>query len=193
MKRKNLIIATIIMIFLSVLCRLRMEYALEQTFIISIYKVVLSTPLLYEVASLISMTAEVLGVCIILLVITVYEQKVRKGDVKITLIELTITLSIAMIIALILKTSLKAPRPVSSYHSGISTYGFPSGHVARCSSIYSSYRKNKVLLFWTILVALSRIMLGAHYIIDVVGGYIVGYLAHCLVRVRNIEKIIRSL
>ena len=56
---------------------------------------------------------------------------------------------------------------------------FPSGHVSRTSSLVSFaliYKKSRFFIFLAIgLVAFSRMYLQAHYLSDVIFGFILGY------------------
>jgi len=69
------------------------------------------------------------------------------------------------------------------------SYGFPSGHTAlvtamALSLMTYSQKKYKYLLWGIIvLVALSRIYLGVHTLSDVVGGFLIGYIAAEIVQI----------
>lgn len=81
---------------------------------------------------------------------------------------------------------IKILKPVDAsadiYNVTAQGYSFPSGHTTNSTMIYSSLamykKKNKIL--WIIavvipfLVGVSRVMLGAHYVTDVLCGWVVG-------------------
>lgn len=82
--------------------------------------------------------------------------------------------------------SIQILKPVDAsadiYNVTAQGYSFPSGHTTNSTMIYSSLamykKKNKIL--WIIavvipfLVGVSRVMLGAHYVTDVLCGWVVG-------------------
>jgi len=79
----------------------------------------------------------------------------------------------------------KLPDEVVSYYRSIKhvSYGFPSGHCSSITSLFGSvsilFRKKWIILIsilFIILVAFSRLYLGYHFLIDVLGGLILGIL-----------------
>lgn len=91
----------------------------------------------------------------------------------------------------IIKNLVARPRPthtagiedmlhiVNNYYGGL--YGFVSSHAANtlcCALLFSLVWRNKIstisLCVWTVLVCWSRMYLGAHYPLDIVGGLLVG-------------------
>lgn len=81
---------------------------------------------------------------------------------------------------------IKILKPVDAsadiYNIAAQGYSFPSGHTTNSTVTYTSlamYKKNNKIL-WVIavvlpfLVGLSRVMLGAHYVTDVLCGWVVG-------------------
>lgn len=92
---------------------------------------------------------------------------------------------IALVAAL--KSFFDAPRPPASLHLiPISGYSFPSGHAAASTIGYGilaydltvGSRRSRYGLagVFVVLVALSRVVLGVHYVRDVVAGVLVGLL-----------------
>ncbi len=94
-------------------------------------------------------------------------------------------------INIILKHLYALPRPSTAYQVvPVQSYGFPSGHAQLTTTIWSlllwiamkKFRldtKMKTLLWilvatMIISVSTSRVMLGVHYIRDVVGGFVFG-------------------
>ncbi|MEI8084753.1 MAG: phosphatase PAP2 family protein [Paludibacter sp.] len=74
---------------------------------------------------------------------------------------------------------------VNGYSGGL--YGFVSSHAANSfgfallSSLIFRHKSYTILLFvWAVLTAYSRIYLGVHYPLDIVGGIMVGILAALL-------------
>lgn len=100
----------------------------------------------------------------------------------------------------ILKNVIKRPRPFShdaAISIGAPTHGysFPSGHTQSAASIYTTLgihfgvRKKRywflaLMLLVVVLVGLSRVYLGQHYLTDVLAGFFIGaifsVLAYCL-------------
>ena len=156
---------------------MRVQCRLEERLVLWVHTLIHHVRITYDLMLAISDTAGFLGILIILVILVLYEIRNRSNISRYKLLEPAITLTIAMIIVAILKLAIRAPRPCNLPLTGIDKYGFPSGHVARCSAIYYA-SKYKFLLIWTILVAFSRIALGMHYIIDVIGGYLVGFISY---------------
>lgn len=101
---------------------------------------------------------------------------------------LLVSVSGGVLFTLLGKLAFHRPRPLEAVlveHS----YAFPSGHAAIAVALYgffgyllirqsTSWRSRVNLLFATIiivlLIGLSRLVLGVHYLSDVLGGYLVG-------------------
>lgn len=99
--------------------------------------------------------------------------------------------TIAYAICWVLKELVARPRPavllptIQANDWSAVGYGFPSAHVAIITSVVlvlliSTRRSYKQLLWLAILlVALSRMFLGVHTPIDVLGGFLVGLFVFC--------------
>jgi undecaprenyl-diphosphatase len=90
----------------------------------------------------------------------------------------------AFLVGIILKTVIHRPRPFEAMNLisivPTSLSSFPSGHAIAVFSLLpylSQYFPRHKVYFWiiAILVALSRIYLGVHYLSDVIAGAFIGY------------------
>lgn len=69
---------------------------------------------------------------------------------------------------------------------GMGGYGFVSLHSAisfyylLTHNVFSTKKPPLLLCVLPLLVALSRVITGAHFVLDVVGGLMVGYLIYCV-------------
>lgn len=104
-------------------------------------------------------------------------------------LEAGLTALITISAAGLLKLILRRARPSSEYAKKmwIKTFSFPSGHAAgslvsylMAALIIANKWPEFTVLAWTValvsclLIALSRIYLGAHYASDIIGGWIIG-------------------
>ncbi len=101
---------------------------------------------------------------------------------------LTLSIITAGIIITILKLALSTPRPYENYLNIeyikiIDQYGYPSGHTTAATiyiyHIHEKYHNKKyttLALTWTILIGISRILTGSHYLGDTLAGYAIGLL-----------------
>ena len=106
--------------------------------------------------------------------------------------------------SLILKYIVKRPRPFVVHPAIIqlyetSTFSFPSGHTAIAftlafSLVFFSLKKYYVILIfiWALLVAYSRMVLGAHYVSDIVTSILIGFMFSLLIKPISKEWIVRK-
>ena len=105
------------------------------------------------------------------------------------------SLILISLLTLLLKTIVMRPRPymvipATFIVSAESGWSFPSGHSGRVFSLLPSTRKaGKTLTLFgysmASLIAFSRIYLGVHYLLDVVFGAVIGYIAGLITRNSN--------
>lgn len=90
-----------------------------------------------------------------------------------------VTVLAADVIAEVLKYIFKVPRPEISSPLLIFDPAFPSGHTAMVAALGAFvFRKNKplgiLLLVLSLIIGWSRVLLGVHYPLDILGGFAVG-------------------
>ncbi|MFA6386825.1 MAG: phosphatase PAP2 family protein [Candidatus Paceibacterota bacterium] len=100
--------------------------------------------------------------------------------------------AIAWIIASLLKVLIHTNRPfivLSNIHALFveSGYAFPSGHGTAISALaFAIYFKNKrlgyVFMIAALLIGFARVAAGVHFPVDIIGGYIIGFLVAFLVK-----------
>ena len=79
---------------------------------------------------------------------------------------------------------------------GSDVYSFPSGHVSRAvfislffSHLYPAAGILSFLLYvWASLVAISRVLLKRHYLLDVAGGAVLGFIEAGLISLLWLDK-----
>ena len=115
-----------------------------------------------------------INVCIICLVLWFH-----KGIVVSTMV------AFGTLVNYIVKFIVQRARPNVIHLVAVSGYSFPSSHATTSFIVYGMlayllWKKNKVLAYIVgalpFLIGISRIYVGAHYVSDVLGGYLVGYI-----------------
>lgn len=103
------------------------------------------------------------------------------------------------------KTLVERPRPVMlteilQREIFVLGYGFPSGHVALATALsvtLGAYLPKKywyIVPLWIFIVATSRLYLGVHAPLDLVGGFCIGLLAAmCVLLVLPVDKKLRGI
>ena len=92
---------------------------------------------------------------------------------------LLITVAVTALLTAVAKGIFKRERPVEKWAIATDIYSFPSGHSARASAVAVTlaFAFPKYAIFcilWAGLVALARVLLSRHYMIDVAGGILFG-------------------
>lgn len=146
-------------------------------------------------------TEVVIPLAIITIIFTIFKIKNKKLSLSITLNLIGITL-----INQILKHIIKRDRPVGYRLIEMSGYSFPSGHAMASMAFYGlliyiikRLGKNKYInnllitinIAIIILIGVSRIYLGVHYLSDVITGYSISIIyLFIITKVLNKYKII---
>ncbi|XP_050389551.1 polyisoprenoid diphosphate/phosphate phosphohydrolase PLPP6 [Patella vulgata] len=112
-------------------------------------------------------------------------------------VELLVNLFFALIFDIIVVASLKMlfrrPRPPANQMDmfatiSVDTYSFPSGHATRAAML-AFFFSNKYLtqwssifgvITWSVVVSISRLLLGRHHTSDIIIGYFTGFLEYVI-------------
>ena len=103
---------------------------------------------------------------------------------------LFIGIFVTAVFVLVLKFIIQRPRPEGDWgqvYRRSDPHSFPSGHAARATMltvimILSGYFWiGLIMIVWTILVDISRIKLGVHYLSDIIVGTLIGSLIGIIV------------
>ncbi|MDY7041399.1 MAG: phosphatase PAP2 family protein [Chloroflexota bacterium] len=113
------------------------------------------------------------------------------GDAAVRRLVLVVGLAVvfAVGVTMLLKILVRRRRPQERggfYSQGTADrYSFPSGHAARVASIavtlgLSSPLAAAIFYPWAVFVALCRVLLGLHYLGDILVGLGTGFIASCV-------------
>ncbi len=116
---------------------------------------------------------------IILVLHIIFEEKINKKFI----FYFVFSIAIASIVVFGMKELIQRPRPTEFCANDFS---FPSGHAANAfaaSSILAFFDKKRRWLYYIVAatISFSRIYLGCHYFLDVIGGGVIGYLISSLI------------
>jgi undecaprenyl-diphosphatase len=98
-------------------------------------------------------------------------------------IPVAVGFALSVVVTSIVKFSVRRRRPVGdwgAFYRKTDPHSFPSGHASRTITMTIVVAAGRfpliaaALLLWSLLVGLSRIILGVHYLYDVLAGYLLG-------------------
>ena len=99
-----------------------------------------------------------------------------------------VSLGLALLITWILKVLIAKVRPEFGLVAETG-FGFPSGHATAVFAVYPLLKNNYWLIF-AILIVISRLYLGVHYLSDVLGGILVGLVVgNFVLRSKHFKRI----
>jgi undecaprenyl-diphosphatase len=105
------------------------------------------------------------------------------ADWKSLAITLVIGVGVTALAVLLVKLAVRRPRPAGDWgqlYRKTDPHSFPSGHAARACMLavvaigLGPPWLGILLAFWALLVGLSRVILGVHYLSDVLAGAFLG-------------------
>ncbi len=127
---------------------------------------------------------------LLIIIFVIYlEERVHPGiqrqDIKFIVLFLLIFALTYISSELILKNIFQQPRP-SLFANCPRNYSFPSTHAATAfasAAVLSFFDKKRCWFYYlvAVLIGISRIYLQCHYLIDVVGGALIGYIISRLI------------
>lgn len=176
----------IIFIILTILVKTNAIEAFDNYFYDLIaYKQYDSKTLFYKIITFLGSTEFIVSLCVIFLVVFTVLKKRNYGLI------ITGVLIISTIVNNLIKVFLMRERPDVISFVNEHSYSFPSGHTMAAVSMYgillylilkSNWHKGFKIAFIIIfslipvLVAMSRVYLGAHFMSDVIGAFLVSII-----------------
>ena len=142
--------------------------------------------MIYSLAAISSIGGSSIFWLVAIAVVGVHGLKTRR---PLPVLELGVSLALVAIFTVGVKEIVMHPRPsellpgVAVIHHPESGYSYPSGHTARAAAGFSVVTLNSrnwvviVTLVPPLLVAMSRVILGAHFPLDTVAGLLIGFLS----------------
>ncbi len=136
------------------------------------------------------------SVYILVLLLIIYLLRKRYHIV----LRLLMTGSLAYLSAGVIKDILGRGRPYEFLHNVINLdvirgSGFPSGHMALATALaltmghYLPKKYHWIIPVWILGVGISRLILGVHFPMDIVGGFAIGWGSYALFRLVRIYDI----
>lgn len=160
------------------------------------------SPVITSIMKIITHMGDSLIVCLVGLGLFIIPHMKRKVAIPVS-----ITIVTSAVLNVILKNFFARQRPDILRLMNETDYSFPSGHAMINMALYTmlallvmKYIKNKTIKFLLllycitipILIGISRVYLGVHYITDVIGGWSIGFaISLCIYMLWN-KKILKA-
>lgn len=112
---------------------------------------------------------------------------------------LALAFALSVLLTAVLKFSFRRRRPRGQWgrsYRRLDPHSFPSGHASRTAAlavtawVVQGWPLGLALLVWSVLVSLARVVLGVHYTLDILVGYLLGLAIGLGVNVLWIEGIL---
>ncbi len=101
-------------------------------------------------------------------------------------------MAVNLFIVYILKISISVPRPSNSLIPLPPTPSFPSMHASLgmmpAGFFFNIKKYRATLVFYGVLIAYSRVLLGVHYWVDILVGAAIGFLTPLLIKHAFLKK-----
>lgn len=138
-----------------------------------------STPLSFRCAALLAQSGDSWTVCGLLLIGWIFS----RGAAQRNFAYLGLSTAVTALFVLGLKALIGRSRPMGSWgavYRRFDPYAFPSGHAVRgglIAALASGFLPGwaaALIWIWALLMILSRVVMGVHYISDVLAGFALG-------------------
>ena len=100
---------------------------------------------------------------------------------------IVITVSVIALIVMLIKVAVRRKRPGDQRDVATMTldqHSFPSGHAARSIGLAMTLSSSAWPIGWAMIIGLARVVIGVHYLSDVIAGWSIGFILGLILRHR---------